>query len=273
MVPLSIMGMTGWVNPYCLAVRRPGTLSVARRRTVSVLALLGLTLWLRPGVLLAQNTLRVHMLVRCLAAWSLPRRLQCSAQRWGVPLGLPLVLLTSSAMAAQVTLAWDVSVSMVDGYWLYYGSASGIYTTRIDVGPVTTYTVTGLTSGQAYYFAVTAYDRTDGRESGPSNEVSTTLPLSGGPTLSVTPTSVAAEGMVTATWAGIPSPSTTDWLGLYTPGGSDTAYLAWRYTPGTASGNAPFTIPSTLTPGTYELRLLSNNGFTRLATSNSFAVQ
>src|SRR5262249_3919083 len=33
MVPLSIMGMTGWVNPFCLAVRRPGTLSVARRRS------------------------------------------------------------------------------------------------------------------------------------------------------------------------------------------------------------------------------------------------
>ena len=33
MVPLSIMGMTHWVNPFCLAVRRPGTLSVARRRS------------------------------------------------------------------------------------------------------------------------------------------------------------------------------------------------------------------------------------------------
>ena len=56
-------------------------------------------------------------------------------------------------------------------------------------------------------------------------------------------------------------------------GGSDTAYLAWRYTTGTASGNVPFTIPGTITPGTYELRLWSNNGFTRLAISNSFTVQ
>jgi len=31
MVPLSIMGMTGWVNPCCLAVRRPWILFVARR--------------------------------------------------------------------------------------------------------------------------------------------------------------------------------------------------------------------------------------------------
>jgi hypothetical protein len=33
MVPLSIMGMTGWVNPFYLAVRRPWTLFVARRRS------------------------------------------------------------------------------------------------------------------------------------------------------------------------------------------------------------------------------------------------
>ena len=94
----------------------------------------------------------------------------------------------------------------------------------------------------------------------------------GGVTLSMSPTSVAAGGTGTATWAGIPSPTALDWLGLYTPGG-DTAYLAWRYTTGTASGNVPFTIPGTITPGTYELRLWSNNGFTRLAISNSFTVQ
>jgi hypothetical protein len=31
MVSLSIIGMTGWVNPLRMAIRRPGTLSVARR--------------------------------------------------------------------------------------------------------------------------------------------------------------------------------------------------------------------------------------------------
>ena len=33
MVSLSIIGMTGWVKPCCLAVRRPGTLFVARWRS------------------------------------------------------------------------------------------------------------------------------------------------------------------------------------------------------------------------------------------------
>ncbi len=121
----------------------------------------------------------MHVLARCVASWS-PRSAADSAARGaGWVLGLTLVLLTSSPTAAQVTLAWVPSVSMVDGYWLYYGPASGNYTARIDVGPVTTYTVTGLVSGQTYYFAVAAYDRTDGSESVKSNEVSTTLRLSG----------------------------------------------------------------------------------------------
>jgi hypothetical protein len=92
---------------------------------------------------------------------------------WAVGL---VLLLTSYTAAAQVTLAWDASVSMADGYWLYYGPASGIYTARLDVGTATTYTITGLASGQTYYFVATAYDRTDNVESPFSNEVSLTLP-------------------------------------------------------------------------------------------------
>ena len=33
MISLSILGMTGWVNPLRVAVRRPWTLSVVRRRS------------------------------------------------------------------------------------------------------------------------------------------------------------------------------------------------------------------------------------------------
>jgi hypothetical protein len=87
-----------------------------------------------------------------------------------------VLLLMSYTAAAQVTLAWNASVSMVDGYWLYYGPASGSYTARIDVGTATTYTITGLEGDQTYYFAVTAYDRTDNVESPFSNEVGLTLP-------------------------------------------------------------------------------------------------
>jgi hypothetical protein len=75
---------------------------------------------------------------------------------------------------ADVTLAWNPnSEADLDGYKVYFGTAPGTYSTTMDVGDVTSYTVTGLQVGTLYYFAVTAYD-TGGLESGASNEVSAT---------------------------------------------------------------------------------------------------
>jgi RHS repeat-associated protein len=91
-------------------------------------------------------------------------------------------------------------------------------------------------------------------------------------TLSVSPSSVPVTGSVTATWSGIATPTGTDWIGLYTPGAANTSYLSYRYTNGQASGSLPFTIPSNIAPGTYQLRLLANNGYTVLATSQNFTV-
>jgi hypothetical protein len=57
------------------------------------------------------------------------------------------------------------------GYYIYYGTASGVYGQSIKVGNVTTYSLTGLVQGQTYYIAATAYD-TSNNQSGFSNEVS-----------------------------------------------------------------------------------------------------
>jgi uncharacterized protein YegP (UPF0339 family) len=91
-------------------------------------------------------------------------------------------------------------------------------------------------------------------------------------TLSASPATVSVGNAVTATWGGVCAPTSSDWIGLFAPGAPNTAYLAWRYTTGTVSGSAPVTIPTSVTPGTYELRLFSSNGVTRLAVSNSFTV-
>jgi len=106
-----------------------------------------------------------------------------------------------------------------------------------------------------------------------------TVTAGGGPTLSVSPTMVAAGGSATATWSGITSPTSTDWIGLYTAGAANTAYLAWIYVscsqvPGSAAvvGSCAFAIPAGLPPGGYELRLLSSNGYAGLATSNPLSV-
>jgi hypothetical protein len=73
-------------------------------------------------------------------------------------------------------------------------------------------------------------------------------------------------------WSGIATPSATDWIALYAPGAADTSLISFRYTTGTASGSVPFTIPASLAPGTYELRLFSNGTYARIGTSNSFTV-
>jgi hypothetical protein len=85
-------------------------------------------------------------------------------------------VIASSALAAQATLAWDPNTEAdLAGYKVHYGTASGTYTVQADVHNVTTYVVTGLTAGQTYYFAVTAYNAAN-NESGYSNELSYSVP-------------------------------------------------------------------------------------------------
>ncbi len=80
---------------------------------------------------------------------------------------------------AAIGVAWDASTDQrVTGYLVYYGTTSGNYEYRADAGtgdPISgggiSYTLTGLTSGQTYYIAVTAYDNVQD-ESNLSNEVS-----------------------------------------------------------------------------------------------------
>jgi len=75
----------------------------------------------------------------------------------------------------SATLAWDPIVAGgLSGYRVYYGTAPGTYLQplgqSLPAGNVTTYTVTGLSRGTRYYFAVTAVDAA-GNESGFSQEV------------------------------------------------------------------------------------------------------
>jgi hypothetical protein len=82
--------------------------------------------------------------------------------------------LSSAAMAADVSLAWDPSPSSnISGYKLYMGNASGNYGAPITIGNQTTYRVADLVAG-TWYFAVTAFD-VEGNESDFSNEVSHTV--------------------------------------------------------------------------------------------------
>jgi len=87
----------------------------------------------------------------------------------------------SSNLTNSLTLRWDAPTTNADGtplsdlagYKIYYGTSSGNYTKVIDIGNVTTYKITELSSGQ-WCFAITAYDFS-GNESSYSNEACTEI--------------------------------------------------------------------------------------------------
>jgi hypothetical protein len=77
---------------------------------------------------------------------------------------------------------------------------------------------------------------------------------------------------VTATWSGIATPTSGDWIGLYAAGAPNGSALSFRYTGGAASGSLSYNVGG-ISPGTYELRMFANNSLSRLATSGAITVQ
>ena len=83
-----------------------------------------------------------------------------------LPEPLPPFVVKAVAGNASVTLSWNYSVDdTAGGYYLYYGTRPGEYLGRIaiegaspiNVGNVSSFTVTGLENGRIYYFALAAY--------------------------------------------------------------------------------------------------------------------
>jgi len=100
------------------------------------------------------------------------------------------------------SLAWDSSPSSgVTGYRVYMGTASGNYTSNVAAGNATTTTLSGLTSGTTYFFAVKAYNAS-GVESAFSNEISFT-PGSTSPGSVTIQLSVAPNGQAVLTVQGL----------------------------------------------------------------------
>jgi len=95
-----------------------------------------------------------------------------------------------------------------------------------------------------------------------------------GTTLVVSPTTVAPGGTVTITWSGIPAPTGSDWISLNAVNSADAYYISYTYgnPQATAAGSITFTLPASLLPGLYDMRLFSNNSMNRLALSNVITV-
>lgn len=86
-----------------------------------------------------------------------------------------LLALAGQSRAEQVSLAWDANTEPdLGGYMLYYGTAAQAYSQVINVGKNTQVTVSNLSQGVTYFFAVTAYNL-QGAESDYSNEIYNTV--------------------------------------------------------------------------------------------------
>ena len=108
------------------------------------------------------------------------------------------------AEAAQVTLNWKAPTTYADGsaagalggYKIYQGTTPGSYSQNTDVGNVTSYTLSGLSDGTTYYYALSAYD-TAGITSDLSNELSFSTPAATPSPLYTLSASAGAGGSIT----------------------------------------------------------------------------
>lgn len=105
--------------------------------------------------------------------------------------------------AEDITLAWDSSSGNIDGYIIFYAEQSVLTnpSTQINAGNVVQYTVTNLTPGHTYYFAVKAYNSSE--QSPFSNEIFFTVPGGSASTTTIT------GGGVTTTVPGGKTTTTT----------------------------------------------------------------
>jgi regulation of enolase protein 1 (concanavalin A-like superfamily) len=162
----------------------------------------------------------------------------------------------STILASTVTASWNPNTeSDIAGYRLSYGVLSGVYTTTIDVGNVTSYGFSVL-GGVKYYFVLQAIDTT-GLLSPYSAELAFTVPLPLPPSLtSLSPSSGAVGSPVTiaglnfgstkdtVTFNGV-SASATNWstasIVVAVPAGATTGSVVVTVA-GIASNAMPFTV-------------------------------
>ncbi len=114
-------------------------------------------------------------------------------------IGVPLapVTLTATAGVDSVTLQWSSSTG-ASVYWLYKGTTSGGESATPFVKGLTgnSYTVSGLTAGQTYYFKVAAVTNA---QPGPLSSEASAVPTT--PSSPVTLTATAGIGSVTLQWS------------------------------------------------------------------------
>ena len=113
----------------------------------------------------------------------IPRAWSFHSVAWRLTLAAVSALaltITDGALAASITLEWTppTNTTMIAGYQVHYGATSGNYTQVSDVAgaTTTTATVTNLTAGSTYFFAVRSRNQDSTQTSAFANEVSARIP-------------------------------------------------------------------------------------------------
>ncbi len=112
----------------------------------------------------------------------------------GGQLPQPTRIVQSIVGNSQVELTWLDSL-LSEGYVVKYGTTPGVYTNTINAGQSKNYTVTGLSNGTTYYFAVSAKNRSGSSVN--SNEVAAKLAKPSAPLLE---SPKVKEGSVVLHW-------------------------------------------------------------------------
>jgi hypothetical protein len=203
----------------------------------------------------------------------------------GLIVQVPSFTLTASpgsrTVVAGTGTTYAVTVTPVGGFsgsvdlsasGLPSGAGATFSPASTATGSTLTITTAATVSPGSYPFAISG--TSDALAGGTTATLIVQAPVTG-PTVTVSTSSAVHGSTVTVTWANVASASTTDWIGIYVHGSPNTSYVNWLYTsscsqqaknPAHASGSCSFKLPATT--GTYEFRLLSNNGYTVLATSS-----
>jgi len=150
--------------------------------------------------------------------------------------------------------------------------APAFTTTRTITGPGAYTSAPFTPTAAGSYQFVVGYSgdaNNDARSSTCAESASRFMATGGGSTVvAATPTAASRGGTVSASWAGIATPTSGDWVALYKVGTYDGGpVVAWKYTGGAASGSASLKFSWAAPAGTYELRMMANNSIQRLATS------
>jgi PKD repeat protein len=169
---------------------------------------------------------------------------------------LALFLFSGNSFSGTVNLAWDSSTSSnVGGYKVSYGTSSGSYTSTVDAGNKTTYSVSGLQDGAKYFFAVKAYDTNKATESNYSNEINVVAPAAA-LTADFTANRTSGAAPLTVDFTPVTTGTITNWKWEF-PG---------SYTPTVTNSSAKVTTVTYPTPGTYSVSLTvtgSSGGVTK----------